>query len=52
LLASGFIALNSSDTDQMGQGMRIKMIADTNKYRQDHDWSVACIMCLHRDHSV
>ena len=52
LLSDGFIALNSSDTDQLGQGMRLKMIADTNKSKQDHDWSVACIMCLHRDHSV
>ena len=52
LLSSGFIALNSSDTDQMGQGMRLKMIADTNTTVADHDWSVACIMCLHRDHSV
>ena len=53
LLANGFIALNSSDTDQMGQGMRLKMIADTNtETADDHDWSVACIMCLHRDRSV
>ena len=52
LLASGFIALGSSDTDQMGQGMRLKMIADTNKSIQDHDWSVACIMCMHRFKSV
>lgn len=51
-LGSGFIALNSSDTDQLGQGMRLKMVADTNKSKQDHNWSVACIMCLHRDHSV
>ena len=52
LLASGFISLNSSDTDQMGQGMRLKMIADTNKSVQDHYWSVACIMCMHRLKSV
>jgi hypothetical protein len=51
-LGSGFIALNSSDTDQLGHGMRLKMIADTNNAVDDHDWSVACIMCLHRDHSV
>jgi hypothetical protein len=52
LLGSGFIALNSSDTDQLGQGMRFKIIADTNDAVPDHDWSVACIMCLHRDHST
>jgi hypothetical protein len=53
LLSSGFIALNSSDTDQMGHGMRLKMTADTNKETsQDHNWSVACIMCMHREKSV
>jgi len=52
LLASGFISLTSSDTDQMGQGMRLKMVADTNDNTEDHDWSVACIMCLHRKKSV
>ncbi len=50
LLGSGFMALNSSDTDQMGQGMRLKMHADTNG--TDHEWSVACLMCLHRAKSV
>lgn len=52
LLASGFIALTSSDSDQLGQGMRLKMIADTNDITADHNWSVACIMCLHRKKSV
>ncbi len=52
LLASGFIALNSSDTDQIGHGMRLKMTADTNDGVQDHAWSIACIMCLHRERSV
>jgi len=52
LLGSGFIALNSSDTDQMGHGMRLKMVADTNPNVADHTWSVACLMCLHRGSSV
>jgi hypothetical protein len=52
LLADGFIALGSSDTDQMGHGMRLKMTADTNNNVPDHNWSVACIMCLHREKSV
>jgi len=52
LLSSGFIPLNSSDTDQLGQGMRLKMIADTNTSVDDHDWAIACTMCLHRDKSV
>lgn len=48
LLSSGFIALNSSDTDRIGHGMRLKMVAATNPDVDDHDWAVACILCLHR----
>lgn len=51
LLNSGFIALNSSDTDQLGTGMRLRMVADTNTTMSgigDHDWFVACTMCMHR----
>lgn len=51
-LGSGFIALNSSDTDQVGHGMRLKMLAGNNEDVPDHDWSLACIMCLHRNSSV
>lgn len=52
LLENGFIPLNSSDTDQLGQGMRLKMIADTNNNVDDHEWSVACILCMHRSRTV
>jgi len=55
LLDSGFIALNSSDTDQLGHGMRLKMVADTNTTVSgigDHNWSIACTMCLHRAKTV
>lgn len=52
LLDSGFIALNSSDTDEIGHGMRLKVIADTNTTNSDHNWSVACTMCLHRAKTV
>ncbi len=55
LLNSGFIALNSSDTDQLGSGMRLKMVADTNTTISgvgDHDWSIACTMCLHRARTI
>jgi len=52
LLGSGFLALNSSDTDQMGHGMRLKMIANTNESVDDHKWAVACLMCMHRNASV
>lgn len=52
LLSSGFLPLNSSDTDEMGHGMRLKIITKTNPLIADHDWSIACLMCLHRDRSI
>lgn len=53
LVYNGFIALNSSDTDMLGHGMRLKMVADTNtETTTDHAWSVAVLMCLHREKSV
>jgi hypothetical protein len=52
LLGDGFLALNSSDTDRMGHGMRLKMIASTNDQVDDHQWAVACLMCMHRNSSV
>lgn len=53
LLASGFIALNSSDTDQVGSGMRLKVTADTNTtIAGDHNWSMASILCMHRARSI
>lgn len=55
LLNAGFIALNSSDTAQLGQGMRLKMVATTNTMGSssgDHDWAVACVMCLHRERLI
>jgi len=47
LLGNGFIALNSSDTDEIGHGFRLKITPNTNG--DDHDWAVACIICMHRD---
>ena len=52
LLDSGFIALNSSDTESVGQGFRLKLIADTNDNVADHEWHVACILCMHRGKTV
>jgi len=53
LLSSGFIALNSSDTDQMGQGMRLKMTLEPGDHNGTEEIvGVACILCLHRDKSV
>ncbi|HLD90948.1 MAG TPA: hypothetical protein VI911_08050 [Patescibacteria group bacterium] len=53
LLSNGFIALNSSDTDQVGSGMRLKVTADTNMaISGDHNWSMASILCMHRARSI
>jgi hypothetical protein len=52
LLGNGFIALNSSDTDQIGHGMRLKMWARTNTDTPPHQWYVGCTVCLHRDRSI
>lgn len=52
LLRRGFIALNSSDTDALGQGMRLRLSSNTNQNVEPHAWSVAFMMCLHREKSV
>ena len=52
LLSNGFIGLNSSDTDQMGQGMRLKMIMEPGNHNGTEEIvGIACILCLHRDKS-
>lgn len=52
LLGSGFLPLDSSDTDQLGHGMRFKMVAETNSSVDDHEWYVACFLCMHRHRTV
>jgi len=52
LIESGFIALNSSDVDQLGHNMRLKFMADINTSIRDHDLMVACTLCMHRSKSV
>jgi hypothetical protein len=50
---SGFMALDSSDTEQLGHGMRLKVIGRTNTTLiGDHDWSVTFILCFHRKQTV
>ena len=49
-LANGFIPLNSSDTDQLGHGMRLRMTLAANGNTETS--YIACIMCLHRKKSV
>jgi hypothetical protein len=52
LLENGFIALNSSDTDQMGQGMRLQMLLEPGNHTEEETVGIACILCMHRDKSV
>jgi hypothetical protein len=51
-LDHGFIAMNSSDTDQIGQGMRLKMVLEPGTHFVEEIVGVACIICLHRERSV
>lgn len=52
LIESGFIAMNSSDVDEIGHGMRLRFSADINMSIRDHDLLVACTLCMHRSKSV
>ena len=52
LIDRGFIAMNSSDVDELGNGMRLRFTADVNTSIRDHDLLVACTLCLHRSKSV
>lgn len=52
LLHDGFEHLKTSDTEEIGQGMRVRATATTNILEGDHDWSAACILTLHRARSV
>lgn len=53
MLKDGFQRLKTSDTEELGQGMRVRATATTNISRDgDHDWSCACVLTLHRFKSV
>lgn len=52
LIDRGFIAMSSSDVDELGNGMRLRFTADINTSIRDHDLLVACTLCLHRSRSV
>lgn len=52
LLHDGFEHLKTSDTEELGQGMRVRATATTSLDEDDHDWSAACILTLHRARSV
>ncbi len=49
LLNSGFMPLSCSDTDELGNGFRLKMTGETNMDQGDHEWSVAATLVFHRE---
>ena len=42
---NGFIMLQSSDSQELGHGMRLKL---TGTMRGDHEWRLSCILTMHR----
>lgn len=48
----GFTMLQSSDTAEIGQGMRIKLKGSTNTNVPDHSWSYSAILTLHRARTI
>ena len=50
LLSTGFIEFRTSDTSQVGQGMRLKVTCETAG--DDHDWGIAFTLVLHRSRSI
>jgi hypothetical protein len=49
-LGQGFIMLQSADSAQLGQGMRLKVTLGT--HGDDHAWQFSCVMTLHRKKTV
>ena len=50
LLGQGFQRMQSADSDEIGQGMRLRATLYTTD--PDHDWEMACMLTLHRAHTV
>jgi hypothetical protein len=42
--------LDSEDTDELGHGMRIKLMTET--YGEDHDWSFTAAFTMHRERTI
>jgi len=47
LRGSGFIMLQSADSSHLGQGMDMKLCSET--VGDDHDWSISCVLTIHRE---
>ena len=53
LLKDGFMMLQTSDVEQLGQGMRFKLTGTTDtSHIGDHDWSLAGILTMFREKTV
>ncbi len=50
LLGDGFVELRTSDTSELGHGMRFKITYYTNG--EDHDWGLAFAFVLHRKYTT
>ena len=48
LLGDGFMPLSCSDTDQMGNGFRLKMTCATSTLCDDHEWCASATLVFHR----
>lgn len=46
VLGQGFEMMQTADADPIGQGMRVRATMTT--VQPDHDWTIACILTLHR----
>lgn len=47
---NGFMMLQTADTNEIGQNMRIKLIGNT--INDDHDWQLSSIITMHREKTV
>ena len=50
ILNNGFYKLQSADTNEMGDGMRLRLRLNT--YGDDHDWDAACGLTFHRERTI
>ncbi len=53
LLGSGNQRLQSSDSDEIGQGMRVKIdLTTSHDFDEDHEWYFSCFLTMHREKTI
>ena len=55
LMGENALLLKTSDTEELGQGMRIRITANTHVNGgddPDHDWCAGCMLTMHRTRNV